>query len=245
MRSGVVLMLAALGYLPVAAQNASTQRGQHARQAASYEEFDAYLAVMRAPDAASQLLEAKRFMQAYPNSELLVYVREYEMYAHRELNQIPEAISAAESALAETPKNTKALLALAQLLAEQADFPPQSLERVSALASRCREELARVKVPRSVSLSGWEETRAMMESEAHAAHGLAAARVGKLGIATREMEAAVARNPHPDGAQHYYLGRFYAEANRAGEARAMLSRAKELGPESVRRSAVEAMAKLH
>lgn len=230
---------------PLLSQNPRTAGGQYARQALTYEEFDAYAAVVEAPDPQRQLKAAESFKQLYPDSELLVFVYEHEVDALRGLKRLAAAKASAEQALKLTPNNTKVMLALAQLLADDPD-PPDEVRssEVQQLVARCLEELGRLKTPRTVSPKKWEETRSKLESDAHAANGLMAARSGRTAFAIREFEAAVALNSSPDGAQHFYLGHLYAVAGRIKEARAMLAVAEKLGPERVRKLAVAAISKL-
>ncbi len=234
-----------LGTVTVLSQSTRTPSGQYAREAFSYEEFDDYIEVVEAQSPESQLKEAEKFKQKYLNSELLVFIYEYEMDAQRSLNHFPEARTAAQKALELTPNNTKVLLVLAQLLADDTDAPDDDRARkVHFLATRCLEELRKIRVPRSVPLQRWEETRSKMESEAHAADGLASARRGLVATAIREFEAAIALNSSPDGAQHFYLGRLYAAAGRTRDALAMLSLAEKLGPDQIRKLALEAISQL-
>ena len=83
-----------------------------------------------------------------------------------------------------------------------------------------------------------------MESEAHAANGLVSARRSQLAAAIREFEVAISLNPTPDGAQHFYLGRLYAATGRIKDALAMLTLAQKLGPDRVRKLALDTISKL-
>jgi tetratricopeptide (TPR) repeat protein len=227
------------------AQNMRTPSGQYAREASTYEEFDAYIEVVEAQDPERQLKEAASFEQKYPSSELLVFVYEHELDAQRSLNRLPAAKAAAEKALKLTPNNTKVLLALAQLLADDGDPPDEDrASKVRLLVARCLEELGKIKAPRTVPPRQWEETRSRMESEARAANGLVSARSGQVAAAIREFEAAIALNSSPDGAQHFYLGRLYAATARTKDALAMLELAEKLGPDRVRQLALDAISKL-
>lgn len=234
-----------LGTGTLVGQNTRTPSGQYAREASTYEEFDAYIEVLEAQDPDRQLKEAESFKQKYPDSNLLVFIYEHEADALRSLNRLPAAKAAAEKALKLTPNNTKVLLALAQLLADDADPPDEDRAgNVHLLVARCLEELAKIKAPRTVPPRQWEELRSKMESEAHAAYGLVSARRGQVAIAIREFEAAIALNPSSDGAQHFYLGRLYAATGKTKDALAMLALAEKLGPERVRKLALDAISKL-
>ena len=242
MRFWVFLLL---GQATLLGQSMRTPAGQYAREASNYEEFDDYIEVVEAQNPESQLKEAERFKQKHPNSELLVYIYEYEVEAQRSLNHFPEARAAAEKVLELTPNNTKALLALAQLLADDTDAPDEDRARkVHFLVTRCLDELRKIRVPRSVPLRHWEETRSEMESEAHAAYGLVSARRGQVATAIREFETAITLNSSPDGSQHFYLGRLYAAAGRTRDALAMLALAEKLGPDQIRKLALDAISKL-
>lgn len=226
-------------------QSMRTPSGQYAREASTYEEFDAYIEVVEAQAPEQQLEAAERFKQKFPGSALLVFVYEHEVDALRSLNRIPAAKAAAEKALNLTPDNTKVLLALAQLLADEADPPNEEREaNVHRLVARCLEELGKIKAPRSVSPRQWEEMRSRMESEAHAANGLVSARRSQVAVAIREFEAAISLNPTPDGAQHFYLGRLYAATGRTKDALAMLALAEKYGPERVRKLALDTISEL-
>ena len=234
-----------LGTGTLLGQNTRTPSGQYAREASTYEEFDAYIEVLDAQDPDQQLKQAESFRQKYPSSELLVFIYEHEVDALLSLNRLPAAKAAAEKALKLTPNNTKVLLALAQLLADDPD-PPDEVRagNVHLLVERCLDELGKIKAPRAVPSGQWEAMRSKMESEAHAANGLVSARRGQAAAAIREFEAAIALNSAPDGAQHFYLGRLYAATGRTKDALAMLALAEKLGPDRVRKLALDAISKL-
>ena len=237
--------LALLGTGTLFGQNMRTPSGQYAREASTFEEFDAYIEVVEAQDPEQQLKAAENFEQKFPRSELLVFVYEHEVDALRSLSRSPAAKEAAEKALKLTPNNIKVMLTLAQLLADDADPPDEDRElNVRVLVARCLEELGTLKAPRTVPPGQWEETRSRMESEAHAANGLVSARRGQVAAAIREFEAAISLNPTPDGAQHFYLGRLYSATGRIKDALAMLTLAQKLGPDRVRKLALDTISKL-
>lgn len=238
-------LLLLLGTGMLFGQDMRTPSGQHGRQASTYEEFDAYIEIVEAQDPERQLEAAEDFKQKFPSSQLLVFVYEHEVDALRTLNRIPAAMAAAERALKLTPNNAKVMLALAQLLADDADPPDENREgRVHVLVARCLEELEKLKAPRTVPPRQWEEMRSRMESEAHAAKGLVSARRGLVAAAISEFEAAIFLNPVPDGAQHFYLGRLYAATGRTKDALAMLALAEKFGPERVRKLALDTISEL-
>jgi tetratricopeptide (TPR) repeat protein len=226
-------------------QNLRTPSEQYAREAWTYEEFDAFIEVVEAKFPEQQLKAVENFEEKYPASELLVFAYEHEVDALRSLGRRPAAKAAAAKALRLTPNNTKVMLVLAQLLADDADPPDQDREnKVHGLVARCLEELGKLKAPRTVAPRQWEEMRSRMESEAHAANGLVSARRGQVAAAIREFEAAISLNPAPDGAQHFYLGRSYAATGRIKDALAMLAIAEKLGPDRIRKLALDAISKL-
>jgi tetratricopeptide (TPR) repeat protein len=232
-----------LGSNAIFGQEGRTQSGQYSRQALSCEEFDAYLEVMDAQDPATQIQEASVFEHHYPNSELLVYIYEYELSAHRRLNHFREAVRAANLALSLTPDNTKVLLTLAQMLAASTQSPDLLL-KAQALAERSLEEISKIKVPRSIPCQHWKDIRTGMQSQAHAANGVAARNLGKLDVAIRELQTAIALDPHRDGTVYFYLGKVYESTKHPQNALAMFRIAHDIGPEDVRRLAAKEISKL-
>lgn len=174
-------------------------------QAATAEEFDAYLVVFSKSTPKDIISAADDFERKWPRSTLCAPIYEMELGAYRALGDSAGAIRAGEKALQAVPNNLAVLAQLAYLIANSSSDPPQ-LVRAEELA---RAEIAKsktIKLPRWMSPARWDEIQGRLGTMAYSALGLVAYKRGNLALAIREMETAMNLTPTPDPALYYRLG---------------------------------------
>jgi tetratricopeptide (TPR) repeat protein len=203
-------------------------------QATTPEEFDGYLRVVNAGSPEEVVKAGQAFTAGWPGSELSVNVLMLEMEAYRSLGRRGEAIDAGERALKRTPDSLPfVLVTLANLLADQS---PARAEDYAARALRLVEAY---RLPRSLPPEEWERLKRRLQSQAHAALGLAAVKRDRGAAALAEFETAVSLAPEPDASQIYRLGKLYRTLGRIPEARQRFRQALELPEPLIRKLAEE------
>ncbi|MEX2262798.1 MAG: bacterial transcriptional activator domain-containing protein [Bryobacteraceae bacterium] len=202
-------------------------------QANTPEEFDAYLVLQRPQPPAQLLAGIAKFECDWPESELLAHVYEMKFEAYRTLGEVEGAIAAAGQALRAVPSNLAIMAAVALILGNSGS-DLAAVDRASQYAERVLKSLETFRVPRSVPYEKWLRVRARLQSQAHAALGLAAFHRGRASEAAREFESAVALAPEPEPAHHYRLGKLYQAQDRIAEAREQFRRAASLGEPTIR-----------
>ncbi len=208
-------------------------------QAGTPEEFDAYLRVLNA-GAPDELVKAgAAFSAGWPASELSVHVLTLEMEAYRSLGRRGEAIDAGERALKRAPDSLPfVLVTLANLL------PDRSPARAEEYATRALRLVEAYRLPRSLPPAEWDRLKRALQSQAHAALGLAAVKQDRVPAAVAEFETAVSMAPEPDASQIYRLGKLYRAQGRIPEARRQFQQALELPEPLIRKLAREELATL-
>ncbi len=187
-------------------------------QAASPEEFDAYLDVMEA--TVERVPLARHFLTVYPRSDLRLPV--YEMWAEacRKEGDADGALKAARSGLAVTPDYIPLLTLLGSV---EANRSPRPAAEAGEAAGRALTLLDRAKAPHRIEAGRWLSETARLKAENLATLALIAFKSGNTAEAIRQLEASIAASPA--AAQHYRLGLLYAETGRPLEARSQLQRA--------------------
>ena len=201
-------------------------------EARTPEEFDLYLQFHEASDAKTKHMAGLRFEQAYPDSQLLIYVYQSELEYARSRNLYQDAIAAGEKALRAAPADIKALIGMAEILPHNTD-DRVALSRAEEYARRVLKEVNRLELSYEVPLQECEEIRRFLQSRAYAALGYVVAKRGKLAQAIEEFERAVATSPDPVGVQLFRLGKLYRAARREREATEMFQRASKAGPADI------------
>jgi tetratricopeptide (TPR) repeat protein len=195
-----------------------------AGQARSPEEFDGYLFVLSKSVPKEVIPAAENFERQWPGSELLAHVLELKSEAYRSLGDASNAILAGERALEAAPDNLRVLTNIASIIASTSN-DRQQLARAEHYARRELELSTRIRIPKRISLTEWDEISGQQNSRAHAALGLVAYKRGDTAGAIKEFETAVKLAPVPDPAQYYRLGRLYQASGNKFEAIQMLQRA--------------------
>ena len=198
-------------------------------EARTPEEFDLYIEFHEASDAETKHKAALRFEQAYPDSQLLIYVYRSEFEYARSRNLHQDAIAAGEKALRAAPADMPALIGLAEILPHNTD-DRVALSSAEEYAERVLKEINRLELPYEVPFQECEEIRRFLQSRAYAALGYVAAKRGELAQAIEEFERAVATSSEPVGVQLFRLGKLYRAARREQEATEMFRRASKAGP---------------
>ena len=173
-----------------------------------------------------------RFEQAYPDSQLLIYVYQSELEYARSRNLYQDAIAAGEKVLRAAPADIKALIGMAEILPHNTD-DRVALSNAEEYARRVLKEVNRLELSYEVPLHECEEIRRFLQSRAYAALGYVAAKRGELAQAIEEFERAVATSPDPVGVQLFRLGKLYRAARREREATEMFQRASKAGPADI------------
>lgn len=214
----------------------------HAPQAKSQQEFDAYLAILDAPDAHETIDRVEAFISKYPESELLATAYQHQMVSYQVLNEFEGMLRAGEKYLQLLPDNLNALLTLASAIPNGTATRPDAAELLAQAKEYARQALRilkRIRIPREISLKEWERLSRQMEAQAHEALGHVAFKRGQIDIAISDFEKATEINPEPQGKQFFRLGVAYAWARKKDLAERALRRAAELGPDLVRQRALQ------
>ena len=193
-------------------------------QANSPEEFDAYLAVAAETAPEKIISAADEFERRWPHSEMVASVFEIQAEAYRSLGDWEKSVAAARSALLMAPDNLAVLANLAYTIADN-PADPQKLVQAETFARRELKLSETIRVPRSISQQQWQDTRAHLDSLAHASLGLVAYKRDDPAEAIREFETAIKLERIPDPAHYYRLGLLYRSSGRLPEAIDMLKRA--------------------
>ncbi len=223
-----------------------TSPGQ-AAQAKTQDELDSYLEIVSASDAGVTVQKVKAFISAFPKSELLGAVYQYQLHACEQLNDFDGMLAAGEKALAADPDSLNTLLALASAMADRAAARPdrdQLLSQAESYARRALEGIDKIKIPRERSMENWNIQKHEMQSDAHGVIGVVAFQRGQLQPAIGELKMAISLAPRPQGVQFLRLGLALAAAGKKDDAEQTLRRAAELGPGPVQNVALDQLKKL-
>jgi tetratricopeptide (TPR) repeat protein len=204
-----------------------------AGQANSPQEFDGYLLVLSETVPKQVIRAAQNFERQWPRSELLAHVLELELEAYRSLGDSANALLAGEKALKAAPDNLLLLTSIAYIIASSTN-DRQQLALAERYARRELELSTKIRIPKSISVTEWEEVRGRQNSMAHAALGLVSYKRGDIATAIKEFETAVKLAPVPDPAQYYRLGMLYRVSGNKSGAIEMLRRAVECNDPSIR-----------
>jgi len=102
-----------------AAGQAAAPQGKRPPQAKTQPEFEAYKAVLSAPDAPAMEKAADDFAAKFPDSELRVMVYKAAMQKYQQTNDADKMMDMAHKALTYDPDDPEALLGVAQVLTER------------------------------------------------------------------------------------------------------------------------------
>ena len=241
------LLAAILAALPLAAQFGVFRNLGHTPQADTQEEFDLYLKIVLEQDPVQCQALVSEFFRFHRESELIGSVYQYQMLAYERLDNLDGVLEAGSRALEHLPENVITLVTMASAIPNRVagdQGTERRLETAEEYAGRAFKALERKQIPRAIRFADWQEFRAGMESRLHETLGHVAAKRGDLDIATRELQAAVEKNPEPEGRQLFRLGVIHAWAGRLDDARAALGWAAQLGPDIIRQRALQEIEKL-
>ncbi len=241
------LLAAVLGALPLAAQFGVFRNLGLMPQAETQEEFDLYQMIVLEQDPVQCQALVSEFFQLYRESELIGSVYQYQMLAYERLDNLDGVLKAVVRELEHLPENVITMVTMASAIPNRVAADQGTERRLATAgeyASRAFEALERKQIPRAIRFADWQEFRAKMESRLHETLGHVATKRGDLDIATRELQAAVAKNPEPEGRQLFRLGVIHAWAGRLDDAKAALGRAAQLGPDVIRQCAFQEIEKL-
>jgi tetratricopeptide (TPR) repeat protein len=213
-------------------------------QSRSQQEFDDYLDVIVAIDAATTVQKAEKFASNYPESELLGLAFQHKMVAYAQMNSFEGTLQAGRTALELLPGNLNTLLTLASAIPDSStkrDDEADLLREAEGYARQSLQSLATMQIPRQVRMQDWEKMKADMIAQAHEAPGHIATKRGDLSQAITELEMAAYGSPTPSGIHFFRLGVAYAAAGEIEPADKAFQRAVELGPELIRRRSMDAL----
>ena len=193
-------------------------------------EFDAYVAILHAPEPVARLAAAGKFETAWPKSELLPHVYELRFEAERQRGNAAAAIREGERALRSAPSNVTVAVRLAGILANAG-----RIEEAERLVTQANSVLANFRVPRTVPFPEWQARKNWIAARAESAQGMVAFKRDQVPRAIAHFEAAVKLSPEP--ADHLRLGRLYRLAGRDQDARRQFEQAVALGDEEIKRLA--------
>ncbi len=233
----LVLSLMTLGVPAVLGQLGPLSDPQQAPQAATQEEFDAYLGILTEQDPRLVIRHVAEFVRAFPESQLVGVAYQYEMHAYQQTGDFDQMLAAGKKALVANPDNLNTLLTLAPATANAALQRADGAELLKQAQSWANSALAAIdktKVPRQWPLAKWTAEKMRMQAEAHETLGVIALDQRDAATAVREFQAAVDLQPAPDGALFLRLGLALLAQGDRNAAVMNMHRAAELGPEPVR-----------
>ena len=253
--SGARIRLILLAFLLVLLSRAPSLLGQfgplvmpsQALQARSQEELDAYLEITTTTDPAEVIRKADLFASRFPKSELLGIAYQHQMHAFQQLGNFNGMSGAGQKALDANPDNLNTLLTLAPALALEAAHRPDGaalLAQAEDYAQRALRGIDKTQIPRQMTLERWEIEKQAMQSEAHEVLGTVALGRGQFRVAIRELQTAVSLTPPGFGEEFLGLGKAYAAVGATADAERSWHRAADLGPESVRKQALDELQRL-
>jgi tetratricopeptide (TPR) repeat protein len=217
-----------------------------APQARSQEELDVFLNLTTTTDPTLLIRRVNTFATRFPKSELLGIAYQHQMHAYQQVRNFDGMLAAGEKALAANQDNLSTLLTLAPVLAHEAAHRPDKtrlLKQAEDYAQRALEGIDKTQIPRKITLERWEGEKQQMQAEAHSVLGTVALERGQFPDAIREFQTAVSLSPN-GGTECLGLGNAYAASGSKADAEKALRRAADLGPEPVRKQALEELRKL-
>lgn len=216
-------------------------------QAQSRRELDACLKVLDCAFCSGLPTLVEDFEKEFPQSELLPLIYRTLMEYDLTKGKDAAAIRVGESVLAKAPNDVHVLAVLSRILPNSVRDPEESradLAKAEGFARRLLKEAPQIQVATSVSLEARDQIIAQLISSAHEALGVVAFKRGKLAESIAELRLSIEQNPKPNGALFYRLGLALSSANpESHEAELAFLRARELGPEIVRKKADELLSR--
>jgi tetratricopeptide (TPR) repeat protein len=213
-----------------------------APQAQTQEELDAYLEIASQTTPQQIVIDVDAFAARFPESKLLGIAYQYQMHAFQQLGKFDGVLTAGQKALAANPENVNTLLTLAPVIANGAMQRPdrdQLLAQAESYAKQALIGIDKIRPPHKISLEQWELEKRSMQCSAYETLGVIALDRGDAKTAISEFEATIPLPPAADGTRFFRLGVAYASDGRAEDAKKSFQRAVELGPETVRKLAIE------
>jgi len=226
---------------PVVAQFGPLLSPSQAPQARSQDELDAYLDITTTTHADDLVKEVNVFVSRFPKSELCGIAYQYQMHAFAQLNNFGGMLAAGRKALLANPDNLETLLTLAPAMADHGSQEPHQanlLAEAEEYARRALQGIEKTQIPRKLPLEHWDAEKRSMQAQAHEVLGVVTLKRGEHRTAVEELETAVRLDPDPPGVDFLRLGLAYASADTRQEAEKALRRAADLGPETIRKLAL-------
>ena len=209
-------------------------------QAETRDELDEVGLVYDAPDPQTTVERAKAFGENYPSSQFQEGVELTKMDAYRELGRTVEAAAAARLVLRMNPENPFALVSLAEILL-RADMTSEPNRRLAEKQARLGVSILNgLAMPEGARSREWLDAKKELLARAHGILGYLLLKEARFEEATVELQTAA--NLEPLGTYFYRTGLAHQLSGRADQATEAYERARELGPDEVRRSAA---ARLH
>jgi len=205
-------------------------------QARTPEEFDAYLDVSEA-QAEPQIRAARRFLTAYPESELRLRVYELLAEACRGQGDAAGAAEAARQGLKIAPDYIPLLTTQGSIDANTSPSPDP------APAARALRLLETVKAPVHVEAGTWLRETARLRAENLASLGIGAFKRDRRDEAIQFLEASVKLTPQP--ANQFRLAMLYLDSGQQAEARVLLEQVARSGEADLRTRAQLALKRIH
>ena len=206
-------------------------------QARSHAELSAVGAIYDAPDSHQIAMAAARFVKEYPSSEFAEYANTALMHANLEQRDRTGAKRAAESVLNQNPKNTDALLCLAEIAAERGSADREFRQTATQYASSALEELRKLTLPITARRGAWLRSKKELLARAYAILGWLAFEDGRSGEALNKIREAAALDAQ--GLYFYRLALVYEARNEIAPAIESLQTAEKLGTGAIHQLAVD------
>jgi tetratricopeptide (TPR) repeat protein len=204
-------------------------------QARTPEEFDAYLDVAEARPE-TQIRLARRFLTAYPQSELRLRIYELLAEACRRQGQSTCASEAARQGLLVAPDYIPLLTTLGAIEANTSPSPSRDLP------GRALHLLETAKAPQHVNAGTWLREIARLRAENLASLAIASFKGQRLEEAVKLLEESVRLSAQP--ANQYRLGMLYLELGRNVKARQLLEEAAKSPEPDLRDRALTALKRI-
>ena len=204
-------------------------------QAETRDELDDVGLVYDAPNPQATLERAHAFGENHPGSQFQEVVELTKMDAYRELGRTVEAQSAAKLVLRMNPENPFALVSLAEIVLNE-DTTSERNRRLAREQARLGVSILNgLAMPEGARSREWLDAKKELLARAHGILGYLLLKEARFEEAAAELQ--IAANLEPLGTYFYRTGLAHQLSGRGEKAAEAYERARELGPDEVRRSA--------
>lgn len=175
-------------------------------------EYDAYQAMLKGSTPQQKVQLAQEFLQKYPTSDFKAGAYDVESQAYQQMNEVPQAVTAADTALKDNPNDLFALdfvdYVFPYLYKPNAPDASAQLSQIQDEAKRGLELLQKQQKPAGVSEEQFDAVVKQYRFHFNRALGFVALQQKDAASAINYLKAAEGDNPN-DSYTSYFLGQAY------------------------------------